>query len=62
MRVFCILVGLIVTSFGLLALMAHPNYVFPNVTWVAGMLLFYWGAFALQRKNRRIFAGKRRYY
>ncbi|HXR95996.1 MAG TPA: hypothetical protein VN718_08955 [Rhizomicrobium sp.] len=59
MRAFCILMGLIISASGLLALLAHPTQVLPNVTWVSGMLLFYWGAFALQRKNRRVFAGRR---
>jgi hypothetical protein len=59
MRVFCILMGLIISASGLLALMAHPNQLLPNATWIAGMCLFYSGAFALKRKTRRVFAGRR---
>ena len=60
MRVFCILMGLILSAVGLLALLAHPNQIIPNLTWIAGMCLFYSGALALQRKNRRVFAGRGR--
>lgn len=62
MRVFCILMGLLVSSGGLLAMLANPNQWLPNLTWIAGMGLFTVGAFSLKRKSRRIFAGKRRVF
>ena len=60
MRAFCILLGLIVSASGLLALLAHPHHLVPNLTWITGLCLFYFGAFSLQRKTRRVFAGARR--
>ena len=60
MRTFCILLGLIVSAIGLFALMDHPHHLVPNLTWITGLCLFYWGAFTLQRKSRRVFAGVRR--
>ena len=62
MRVFCILIGLIVSAVGLLALLAHPSQLIPNATWIAGLALFYIGAFGRQRKTRRIVAGKRQVF
>jgi hypothetical protein len=58
MRAFCILVGLIVSASGLLALLAHPTQMVPGATLLTGIAMFYWGAFALSRKSRRIFAGR----
>jgi threonine/homoserine/homoserine lactone efflux protein len=60
MRAFLVLVGLILSATGLLALMAHPGQVLPNLTWIAGLCLFYTGALALKRKTRRVFAGRSR--
>lgn len=58
MRVFCILMGLMVSASGLAAMLAHPNQLVPNATWIAGVCLFYTGALGLQRKSRRVFAGR----
>ena len=58
MRAFLILMGLIVSGSGLVALIAHPAQLGPSLTWIAGMLMFYSGAFALKRKTRRVFAGR----
>lgn len=60
MRAFLILVGLILSASGLLAMLAHPGQILPNATWIAGVCLFYTGTLGLQRKSRRVFAGKMR--
>jgi hypothetical protein len=58
MRIFCILTGLIVSAVGLLALLAHPTQMVPGMTLATGAGLLYWGTFTLNRKSRRIFAGR----
>lgn len=58
MRAFFILVGLIVSASGLLPFLAHPTQMVPSVTLATGVAMFYWGTAGLNRKSRRIFAGR----
>ena len=56
MRATCILLGLTLSTLGLMMLLQNREQALANFTWCAGLFLFYSGALALSRKSRRSLA------